>query len=106
MGKTVLSTSLGAEGLPARDGENIAIADSAEQMAARALALLGDRPAAERLAAAGRKTVLEQFAWQNISQTLLGAYEEVLARTRTTPSRGALTRGHGTRSARGPIPYA
>jgi glycosyltransferase involved in cell wall biosynthesis len=82
MGKPVLSTSLGAEGLPARDGENIAIADSPDELATRALELLEDPGYADRLGAAGRRTVQEQFSWEHIGHDLLAAYEAALALVR------------------------
>jgi polysaccharide biosynthesis protein PslH len=81
MGKPVLSTGLGAEGLPARDGDNIALADTAEGFAARAVALLEDPAGARRLAAAGRQTVEETFSWKRIGDGLLDAYEATLARS-------------------------
>src|SRR2546425_9044215 len=73
MGKAVLSTSVGAEGLPVVDGENIALADAAECMAERAAALLSDAAQATRLGAAGRRVVEEHFSWKMDAVRLLGA---------------------------------
>lgn len=80
MGKAVLSTSLGAEGLPAQDSRNIAIADTAELFAERAAALLRDPPRARRLGAAGRQTVEGSFSWKQVGDGLLTVYETVLSR--------------------------
>lgn len=78
MSKAVLSTSIGAEGLPAVDGENIALADRPETMAERAVSLLGDPSECQRLGAAGRSLAQEQFAWERIASQLLEAYSETM----------------------------
>ena len=72
--------SVGAEGLPVVDGENIALADAAECMAERAAALLSDAAQATRLGAAGRRVVEEHFSWKMVADSLLGAYEETARR--------------------------
>jgi polysaccharide biosynthesis protein PslH len=82
MGKAVLSTSIGAEGLPAVDGENIAIADTAESLAERAVALLDDAKAVARLGAVGRCIAEERFAWRRVAAALLRAYEETVSGAR------------------------
>jgi sugar transferase (PEP-CTERM/EpsH1 system associated) len=79
MGKAVLSTALGAEGLPARDGENIVIGDTPERFAERAVALLEDAGSLKRLGGAGRQVVEETFSWKRIGDRLLEAYEATLA---------------------------
>jgi sugar transferase (PEP-CTERM/EpsH1 system associated) len=80
MAKPVLSTSLGAEGLPARDGENILLADTPEALARRAIMMLQNPLEAERLGAAGRQAVEETFSWKRVGDQLLQAYEATLAR--------------------------
>jgi sugar transferase (PEP-CTERM/EpsH1 system associated) len=82
MGRPVLSTTLGAEGLPARDGDNIAIADEPARFAERAATLLEDPATARRLGAAGRQVVEETWSWKRIGDRLLEAYEATLARAR------------------------
>lgn len=79
MGKPVLSTAVGAEGLPAVDGENIALADSPDDMAVRAVMLLKDASTAAGLGARGRRMVEEQFTWSRVAGRLLQAYEETVA---------------------------
>jgi sugar transferase (PEP-CTERM/EpsH1 system associated) len=81
MGKAVLSTALGAEGLPARDGENILIADTPERFAERAVALLEDVGSSKRLGGAGRQVVEETFSWKRIGDRLIEAYEATLTAT-------------------------
>jgi glycosyltransferase involved in cell wall biosynthesis len=79
MGKPVLSTSIGAEGLPAIDGRNIALADTAEELAEEAARLLNEPEAAARLGTAGRNVVEDRFAWERIAEQLLGAYESTVS---------------------------
>lgn len=79
VGKPVVSTTIGAEGLPTQDGQNIALADSPEAFARRASHLLSDAGAAEQLGAAGRRVVEEHFGWDRIARALLQAYEVTLA---------------------------
>jgi len=62
-GRAVVSTTLGAEGLGARDGEHLLLADNAEDFAGATLRLLNDGALCERLGAAGRALYEEQFTW-------------------------------------------
>ena len=56
-GLPVVSTTIGAEGIKSKDGEDILIADSPEKFADAILKLLQDRNYARNLAKAGRKSV-------------------------------------------------
>ena len=85
LGKAVLSTSLGAEGLPACDDRNISIADGPDVFAERAAALLGDPDRAGRLGASGRQAVEEAFSWKRVGDGLLDVYETVLSRPGVRP---------------------
>jgi glycosyltransferase involved in cell wall biosynthesis len=62
-GRAVVSTSIGAEGLDARDGEHLVIADTAEEFAEAVSRLLLDAPLRALLGAAGRELYLEKFTW-------------------------------------------
>jgi polysaccharide biosynthesis protein PslH len=79
MGKAVLSTSIGAEGLPAVNGENIALADTPVTLAECAVALLDNAKAVARLGAAGRRIAEERFAWRRVAEALLRAYEDTVS---------------------------
>lgn len=81
MAKPVLSTKLGAEGLPGRDGEHLVVADHPDQMAARGLELLADPGRAARIGVAGQQVAEAQFSWKHIAERLVAAYEAVLARS-------------------------
>jgi len=62
-GRAVVSTTLGGEGLGARDGEHLLLADDAEHFAAAVLRLLNDGALRKRLGDAGRALYEEQFTW-------------------------------------------
>ncbi len=71
----VVSTSVGAEGLDTRDGENIAIADSPREFADRCLALLDDRDARRRMAANAWEILAACYSWEVVSRK----FEQLLA---------------------------
>ena len=63
----VVSTSVGAEGLDIRDGENIAIADSPPQFAQACVALLDDFGARRRMAANAWEMIAACYSWEVVS---------------------------------------
>ena len=63
MSKAVVSTTIGAEGLPFRSGREICIADKPEDFAEAVIALQHDRPFRTSIAAAARKIVVEKYGW-------------------------------------------
>jgi len=74
MGKPVVSTSIGCEGLEVSPGQDILVADSPEDFANSVQNLLEDLPMRQRLAVAGRKLVEEQYSWDVIGRHLTDAY--------------------------------
>ncbi|MBI3664969.1 MAG: glycosyltransferase [Acidobacteria bacterium] len=62
-GRAVVSTRLGAEGLPAADEENLLLADSPAEMEQAVWRLLGDAELRRRLGQAGRRVVEQQLSW-------------------------------------------
>jgi glycosyltransferase involved in cell wall biosynthesis len=77
-GRCVVSTPIGAEGLPARDGENIRIVQGARQMAEAVLELLADAAQRERLGRAGRATFETGFCWSAAWKTLEAPFDSLL----------------------------
>jgi glycosyltransferase involved in cell wall biosynthesis len=63
MGKAVVSTSLGCEGLDVREGEHLLIADSADAFAGKVERLLADRTLARELGARGRDLAVQKYSW-------------------------------------------
>ena len=62
--RAVVSTSIGAEGLEARAGEHLLIADDAESFARAIVSLIESPGMRARLGQAGRKLYEERYTWQ------------------------------------------
>jgi glycosyltransferase involved in cell wall biosynthesis len=77
MGKAVVSTSVGAEGLPVRHGENILLADTPRDFAGSVISLLGDSNLRTRLGTAARALVQEKYSWPNVAESFSRALQEV-----------------------------
>lgn len=72
MGQAVVSTTLGAEGLPLTDGEHFLQADGAEQLSESICDLLNDKERRRALGEAGRQLVEEKFSWPQIGRQFEG----------------------------------
>lgn len=77
MGKAVVSTSVGCEGLEAVDGENILVRDDPAAFARAVLDVVEDRELRRRLGQAGRRTVEERYSWERQGERLVTLYEEL-----------------------------
>lgn len=77
-GVPVVSTALGAEGLPASDGDNILLAGTAPELARSVLRLLQDSGLRERIAAEARELMVEHFSWQSGVRILEEVLEQVV----------------------------
>jgi glycosyltransferase involved in cell wall biosynthesis len=71
MGIPVVSTTIGAEGLPLRHGEQLLIADSIDEQVARICELLTDPRRAAALAANALRHVQEHCSWDAVAQSFL-----------------------------------
>ncbi len=80
MGLPVVSTTVGAEGIAATDGEDILLADTPQAFADACLRLLNDPALREELGAAGRRLVEQRYGWDATGARLLAVYHETLAR--------------------------
>lgn len=69
-GRAVVSTTLGAEGLHARDGEHLLLADTAQSFAAAVSGLIGLPDQRLRLGAAGRALLDREFTWPRAWEAL------------------------------------
>lgn len=78
VGRPIVSTSLGAEGIPSKNGENIVIADSPEDFSLGIETLLKDREQYERIRRAGRKLVEEKYSWAKGVEVLEGILEGMI----------------------------
>jgi polysaccharide biosynthesis protein PslH len=68
MGKAVVSTTVGAEGLPLEDGRHFVRADSPDNLARSVVSLLRDAPRRRSLGAAGRQLVNEHYSWPSVAR--------------------------------------
>jgi glycosyltransferase involved in cell wall biosynthesis len=66
MGNPVVSTTLGAEGITATDGQELLITDSPAAMAAAVLRLASDSHIYNRLRRNGRAFVEKKYEWSQI----------------------------------------
>jgi polysaccharide biosynthesis protein PslH len=67
MGKAVVSTSIGAEGLPVTHREDILLADEPAQFAHAVVSLIRDTGARRRLEAAARRLVVDHYDWSAVA---------------------------------------
>ncbi len=75
MGKAVVSTSLGCEGLSVRPGEHLLVADHPEEFARAVIDLLGNPELRTRLGNAGRRLIEEEYSWERCGSQLLRILE-------------------------------
>jgi len=80
MGKAIVSTSIGAEGLELSDGENILIADEPEIFADSIKRLLMQKGFRRQIGIAGRRLVEDEYNWLKIGKKLINIYKKVLDR--------------------------
>lgn len=76
MGRAVVSTTLGAEGLPLIHGGEILLADEPDSFAGAVASLLHDLPRREALARTARERVTRDHSWERVA----AAMEQTLAR--------------------------
>ena len=77
-GCPVISTRLGAEGLDVTPGENILLAENAEQFIRHLQSLLDDPQRGEQLGQAARRLVVERYAWETCLRGLDTLYDTLL----------------------------
>lgn len=74
MGKAIVSTSVGCEGLEVKNGEHLMIVDSPQEFADVTFRLMEDGVLRRKLGEAGRTLIEERYGWQRISTRLEEAY--------------------------------
>jgi glycosyltransferase involved in cell wall biosynthesis len=73
MGKAVVSTRIGVEGLPVRDGDNVVLADSPEDFANAVASLLKDRAERDRIGRNARAYVEDNVSWRRAADAFAAA---------------------------------
>jgi glycosyltransferase involved in cell wall biosynthesis len=76
LGRPVVSTAIGCEGLDVVGDEHLLIADSAEQFAEKTVRLLTDAALYRKLAFNARQLVVRRYDWDIIAGELMRVYEE------------------------------
>jgi sugar transferase (PEP-CTERM/EpsH1 system associated) len=77
MAKPVVSTTVGAEGLAVRNGQDLLLADAPLAFAQAVVAVLQEKDFAQRLGQAAREVVCEQFGWQRTASAFAQICERV-----------------------------
>lgn len=78
MGRAVVTTSLGGEGLAVEDGVNALVRDDPGGFADAVVEVLRDPDQRAALGRAGRMTVERRYSWDSVGRTLRGAYAGLL----------------------------
>lgn len=74
MGKALVSTSIGCEGIEVADGEHLVLADTPRAFADATAALIGDPERRRALGRAARGLVERRYAWEVIGDRIVEAY--------------------------------
>jgi len=82
LGRPVVSTTVGVEGLAVAPGQHLLAADDAEGFAAAVLRLLDEPALGTRLASAARALLQERFSWSQVA----AQFEAVCAAAMETPA--------------------
>jgi glycosyltransferase involved in cell wall biosynthesis len=78
MARPVVTTSIGAEGLPVEHERHLLRADTAQDFATAIVSLLADRALAERLGAQGRALVRDGFDWTQVHRLVTESLNELI----------------------------
>ena len=78
MAKAVVSTTVGAEGLPVTSGQDLVIADEPAQFASAVVNLIRDEDARRQLESAARQLVVAKYDWAAVAHD----FEDALAAVR------------------------
>jgi glycosyltransferase involved in cell wall biosynthesis len=85
MGKAIVSTTVGAEGLRYQAGKHMIIADDPQYFADSVVTLMEDSALRATLAASARNLAIEEYSWQVIGNNLASAYAEASGRAEALP---------------------
>ena len=79
MEKAIVTTTIGAEGLPVRDGDHLLIADNSDAFAAAVVRLLRDPASCERLGQRAATLVRSRFGWTRAAEEFADSCRQALA---------------------------
>jgi polysaccharide biosynthesis protein PslH len=95
MEKAIVSTSVGAEGLPVTDGRELRIADTPETFAASVVDLLTKPEAAKQLGLEAGRKVRERFGWNGVAKRFSEICEATVRSHRKSSGTSVEVSGHG-----------
>jgi glycosyltransferase involved in cell wall biosynthesis len=75
----IVSTSVGAEGLPVTGGEEILLRDTPQEFADAIVELLKNKRLARRIGEQAAQTVRRKFGWQTVADNFAGLCEKAIA---------------------------
>jgi sugar transferase (PEP-CTERM/EpsH1 system associated) len=78
MGKAIVSTTIGAEGIECKDGVNIAIADTPHDFAKKIIDLCSQPVQVTSMGQEGRSLVCQKYDWAIVGRKLNAIYQEVI----------------------------
>ena len=78
MGKAIVSTALGSEGIEAIPGRDLLIEDQPEAFADALNRLLDDPELAARIGQSARSLAVERYSWSDAARALEGFYRDIL----------------------------
>jgi len=78
MEKAIVSTSIGAEGLPVTDGEEIVLADDPESFANAVVRLLRNTDLADEIGRRAAARVRREFGWDTVADSFATICERAL----------------------------
>jgi polysaccharide biosynthesis protein PslH len=87
MGLPIVSTTIGAEGLPVRDGIDLVLGDTPKDFAARVVELLSDEVRARAISARAAQLVRQHFGWGQAAARFADICENVISRRTISPKR-------------------
>ena len=79
-GKAVVSTSLGAEGIEAIDGEHIIIRDDPDQFALAVIDILTNEKIRNKISSNARTLVEMKYSWKKVALDFVGEIEKLMNR--------------------------
>lgn len=85
-GIPIVSTTIGYEGIDLVPGEHLLVADTPEEFAAAVVRLMRDPELGARIAAAGRRRVLERYDWRAVCPAIDDVYGQMLADAPAVPA--------------------
>ena len=78
MEKPIVSTTVGAEGLPVRDGVELLLADTPEKFAESVVRVITDKDFAQAIGERAATTVRERFGWSKVALSFAEACERAV----------------------------